>query len=86
MIQSKKELSMPLLSVSSTQQIENEDDENSDNASETTGSTLPAHIRQFESAFNFFHQNVHEWAVFQISGNCSLNSCIADLMELAHVG
>ena len=85
-IQSKEELSMPLLSVSPIQHIDNEDDENSGNQSETTEFNSTAHIRQFETVFNFFHQNIHEWAVCQISDNCSLNLCIANIMEIPHVG
>ena len=51
---------------------------------ESTEFNTVAHVRQFESIFNYLHVDVHKWGVFQIADNFSLNLRISFLIETPH--
>ena len=77
---------MPLISVSPIAHVAIENENTETLTDETTEFNSVAHIRQFETVFDLFHQDVHRWAVCLISDNCSVNLKISRLMELPHVG
>lgn len=78
-----EELSTPLLSLSPLAYRDNTGEIESAHATSFDATT---HWRQLEHIFNYYHDDVHQWAVSQVGDSCALNKAIATKLEIPHDG
>lgn len=77
-----EEKSMQLLYLLPDAKLHEEGEVLSANAISFGAETLS---RQLEHIFNYYHDNVHDWAVRQVADICSLNKSITNRMGIPHV-